>query len=263
VTSLYAGTVSILLGNGDGTFQPAVSYYAGGHATSVALGDFNGDGKTDLVVSTAVLAGNNEAVAVLLGNGDGTFQAAVYYPAANVPQFVAVGDFNGDGRRDLAVTGLGGVSILLGDGTGAFAAPVFYATGDGFAAQVAVGDFDGDGKADLAVAGGLATNTAAILLGNGDGTFQAAVSYVVGAGPVAVAIHDFNRDGKAGLAVAGSGNLSILPGNGDGTFQPPVNFTVGSYPVSMVAGHFNADGKPDLAVASFPNIVSILTNTTP
>ena len=259
MTALYADTVSILLGNGDGTFQPAVSYFVGTHANAVAFGDFNGDGKTDLVAATAMPSGDNEAVAVLLGNGDGTFQPAVYYPAANVPQFV--GDFNRDGHQDLAVTGEGGVSILLGNGAGAFAAPVFYATGTGFAAQVVAGDFNGDGRADLAVANGLASNTVSILLGVGNGAFQPAVSYVVGPGPIAVAARDFNRDGKLDLAVASSGNLSILTGNGDGTFQPPTNYTIGSYPVSLAASDLTADRKPDLAVATSPNIVSILTNT--
>jgi hypothetical protein len=142
--------VSVLLGNGNGTFQPAVNY-AVSYPRSVAVGDFNGDGKPDLAVANA---GSN-SVSVLLGNGDGTFQAAVTYAAGNYPRSVAVGDFNGDGKQDLAVATVYGVRVLLGNGNGTFQttnASYIAGSGEVFAA---VGDFNGDGHPDLAVANGL------------------------------------------------------------------------------------------------------------
>ena len=109
--------VSVLLGNGDGAFQPAVTYAAGTYTESIAVGDFNGDGKLDLVVTNNLSSGGT--VSVLLGNGDGTFQAPRTYGVGASPYGVAVGDFNGDGKLDLAVTNSGSsgsVSVRLGNG---------------------------------------------------------------------------------------------------------------------------------------------------
>ena len=174
------GTLSILLGNGDGTFQAAQSFgdYLGAHF--VAVGDFNGDGKEDIVTANVAQLLDiygvhtvEDDVRVLLGNGDGTFQAGQSYDAGDEPGFMAVGDFNGDGKLDLAVTAVGGVSVLLGKGNGTFQPAQNYAVGGG---SLAVGDFNGDGKLDLAVTD---SSGVSILLGNGDGTFRAARSYVV------------------------------------------------------------------------------------
>ena len=257
-------SISVLLGNGDGTFQAAVNYGVGSGSSSVAVGDFNGDGKLDLAV-----ANGNSSISVLLGNGDGTFQAAVNYGVGSGSSSVAVGDFNGDGKLDLAVANWNGstISVLLGNGDGTFQAAVNYSVGSN-PRTVAVGDFNGDGKPDLAVAN-TSSNTVSVLLGNGDGTFQAVVNYGVGSGPSSVAVGDFNGDGKPDLAVA-DGNLftvsvlSVLLGNGDGTFQAAVNYGVGSGPISVAVGDFNGDGKPDLAVANQgSNNVTILLNITP
>jgi FG-GAP-like repeat len=110
-------TVSVLLGNGNGTFQTHVDYGTGNGPNSVAVGDFNGDGNLDLVTANSGVAGNGKTVSVLLGNGDGTFQAHVDYGTGNGPQSVAVGDFNGDHAQDLAVANLGStVSVLLNTG---------------------------------------------------------------------------------------------------------------------------------------------------
>ncbi len=127
--------------------------------------------------------------------------------------------------------------------------------------SVAVGDFNGDGKLDLATAN-YGSNNVSILLGNGDGTFQAAVNYGAGSYPISITVGDFNGDGKLDLATAnyGSNNISILLGKGDGTFQTAANYGVGSYPISIAVGNFNGDGKLDLAVANVSsNNVSILT----
>jgi hypothetical protein len=247
----YGGTVSVILGKGDGTFLPAKNYPAGIYPASVAVGDFNGDGNQDLAVAN----GGSNNVSVLLGKGDGTFLPAVSYAAGTNPVSVAVGDFNSDGRPDLAVANFlsNNVSVLLGNGDGTFQQAVSYAAGS-FPLSVAVGDFNADGKQDLAVTN---FNNVSVLLGQGDGTFLPAVNYAAGGRPFSVAVGDFNGDGKQDLAVAirgtypyyADGSVSILLGKGDGTFLPAVNYAAGIGPVSVAVGDFNGDGKQDLAVA--------------
>jgi uncharacterized protein (DUF2141 family) len=251
------GNVSILLGNGDGTFQPQVTYPAGSYPIALAIGDFNGDGKLDLAVAVGL------GVSILLGNGDGTFQGQVTYPAGAGPASVAVGDFNGDGKLDLAVISFG-VAILLGNGDGTFQPPQFFPPAVG-PFSVTVGDFNGDGKLDLAVALYDDNVAVAILLGNGDGTFQPAVGYApttLGSSDF-VAIADLDGDGKQDLAIAvgGTGSILVLLGNGDGTFQHPIGFSTDYNAVGIAVGDFNLDGKPDLAVGTNSS-VSLLTNTT-
>ena len=266
-----SNNVSVLLGNGDGTFQRAVDYWVqNGPTTGTAVADFNGDGKLDLAV-----ANNDGGVSVLLGNGDGTFQPAVNYDAGPKPSWVALGDFNGDGKLDLAVSDQSGpngppglVSILLGNGDGTFRTHVDYDAGN-TPNGVAVGDFNGDGKLDLAVANGSGNvpSTVSILLGNGDGTFQSPVAYPIGINGASVATADFNGDGKLDLAVVdfgptvvnSIGSVSILLGNGDGTFKTHVDYSAGSFPVGTLGiADFNADGKLDFAVAnSYSNALQV------
>jgi hypothetical protein len=260
--------VSVLLGNGDGTFQPAANYSTGLSPVSVAVGDFNGDGKLDLaVVNSGTNVGSN--VSVLLGNGDGTFQTAVNYEVGSVAQALAVGDFNGDGKLDLVVVNNGSndVSVLLGNGDGTFQTALDFDTGAG-PYSVAVGDFNADGRLDLVVANYAAGNVG-VLLGNGDGTFQPAVNYSAGSVPASVAVGDFNGDGKLDLAVANisPGNtapsmVSVLLGNGDGTFQPAVEYVAGSDTdsSSVALGDFNGDGNLDLVVANRGGTFILLGN---
>ncbi len=231
--------VQILLGNGDGTFQPAKTVADLAEASLVA-GDFNGDGRLDLAVSD--LAG----VQMLLGNGDGTFQPAEPV-AAGIGGELTAGYFTGDGHLDLAVADGDGVAILLGNGDGTFQSPVIYAAGSPSSARVA-GDFNGDGPLDLAVS---VSDGVEILLGNGDGTFQPARTVAAGIGGDLAAGY-FSGDGHLDLAVADGDGVAILLGNGDGTFQAPVTYGVGfgSPSSSLVAGDFNGDGRTDLAVIS-------------
>jgi hypothetical protein len=251
-----SSSVNILLGNGDGTFQPAVSYAIGSEPMAVA--DFNGDGKADLVVS---LKG---AISVMLGNGDGTFQPGLQFPIAPGP--LAVGDFNGDGKPDLAVANSNAnqtivttVSVLLGNGDGTFQPARTFPDGDSPNFMVA-GDFNGDGKADLAVANS-PDNQVGILLGNGDGTFRPVVKYAAGEAPISLAAGDFNGDGNLDLVTTSyyGSNVSILLNNGDGTFQLPLDYGVGIAPAFVVVADFNGDGRPDLAVANHnSNDMSVL-----
>ncbi len=249
----YASTVSVLLGNGDGTFRPAVPYAVGPGPWDIAAGDFNGDGHLDLAV--AVIDYNladASNVSVLMGNGDGTFRPAVPYPVASELNGIVAGDFNGDGHLDLATTSLGGfdtnsVSVLLGNGDGTFQAPVTYPAGSDTAGIVA-GDFNGDGHLDLATTNG-SYLTVSVLPGKGDGTFGPPVTYAVGVYPLGIAAGDFNGDGNLDLAAANSGSndVSVLQGTGDGSFVDPSQLITTPYATPLVAD-VNGDGTDDVLV---------------
>lgn len=254
-----SNNVSILLGNGDGTFKPAVDYGVGQAPIVAAVGDFNRDGKLDLVVANNV--SNN--VSVLLGNGDGTFQTAVEHSAGANPLALAVGDFNRDGKLDVVVADAGSnkISVLLGNGAGSFQSVITYAVGQN-PVGVAVGDFNGDGKLDLAVANNFSNNVS-VLLGNGDGTFHTPVNYSGVPNAASIATADFNGDGKLDLVVANSAgfDVAVLLGNGNGTFQTARTYGTG-YEPTLAVGDLNGDGKLDLAIADVgtSNITTLLGN---
>ena len=265
--------VAVLLGKGDGGFQSPVIYATGSfEPMSLAAGDFNGDGVLDLVVASQCASSANcgaGVVGVLLGRGDGSFQAPVpYATGTGGSYFVATGDFNGDGNLDLAVANRTGgnsvIAILAGNGDGTFQAPAGYSTGAPSAGSIAVGDFNSDGALDLAVANAGTQDSVSVLLGNGKGGFQTALIYSSGgAFAHAIVVGDFNGDGAPDLAVVNgcatyanltcseSGSVGVLLGNGDGTFQPPVAYGSGGHdPHSLSAADFNGDGHIDLAAGS-------------
>lgn len=226
------------------SFTALVNSAALGTPLATAVGDFNRDGKPDLVVGDI---GHN----IWLGNGDGTFTQKSSTGTGATPVSIAVGDFNGDGIPDLASVDFtsSAVHVLLGKGDGTFTLKSSPATGSAPIA-VAVGDFNADGKLDLAVANDVG-GTVSVLLGNGDGTFAPQTVLTLGGTLRGIAVGDFNQDGKADLAVASLGTVAIvLLGNGDGTFQQLPFVTVGRNPERIVIADFNADGKPDLATAN-------------
>src|SRR6266487_4294611 len=247
------------------SFTGPTNFAAGDGSVSVAAGDFDGDHDPDLAVANE-FANFSGTVSVLLGGPGGSFAAAASVLAGFFPFSVAVGNFNGDGKRDLAVANQSPdtVSVLLGSGTGSFGPPASFAVGTR-PTSVAVGDFNGDGKPDLAVTNADSGNVS-VLLGSGTGSFGARTNFAAGSTPSSVAVGDFNADGKLDLAVANqvpAGTVSVLLGSGSGSFGTATNFAAGSGPTSVAVGDFNADGKPDLAVANVnSDNVSVLLNST-
>lgn len=256
-----AGTVSILLGKGDGTFPTCVDYpgATGLYAFDIFTADLNGDGKADLAIAstTTYSPWGNGSIAVLLGNGDGSFQAPATY-GTGVHPLLSFADFNGDGHLDFAIASnkcslscpVSDVSIVLGFGDGRFPeARQFQAIED--QAAVATGDFNGDGKADVVVVGGSSPSAGvSILLGNGNGGFQAHTDYATGVQPTAVIAVDFNHDGRADVALVNytSNTLSVYLSNADGTLRPRTDYPTGQNPGTLVAADFNRDGNLDVAV---------------
>jgi hypothetical protein len=253
------GTVSILLGDGTGNFTLASSPGAGNYPYSIAVGDFNGDGKLDLAVVNYGSDYGESPVSILLGDGTGNFTLASSPAVGFYPTDGVVGDFNGDGKLDLVVANhLGGnLSVLLGDGTGNFTLASSPGVPDPL--SIAVGDFNGDGKLDL-VTVAYYNASYSILLGDGTGNFNLASTTSMGTNLYSVAVGDFNGDGKLDLAVLDDNNtVFILLGDGTGNFKLASSAAVGSGANRVVVGDFNGDGNLDLATAnSIDNTVSIL-----
>ncbi|WP_299697540.1 FG-GAP-like repeat-containing protein [Hydrocarboniphaga sp.] len=280
-------TISILFNNtAPGALSPSfalvASPAAGDSATSVAVGDFNGDGRPDLVVASI----NSNTVSILFNNTapgatTASFTLAASVAVGNSPSSVAVGDFNGDSRVDVAVANAGGnsVSILLnGTAPGApsvasFTLAATLSVGASPSA-VAVGDFNGDGKLDLAVANAYDRTVSILFNGTAPGasssaSFALAASLAVGSNPTSLAVGDFNGDGKSDLAVANqaSSTVSILfnttvPGASSSASFTLAASAAASNPYYVTAGDLNGDGKPDLATVNTRGDLSILLNGT-
>lgn len=274
--------LAVLLGNGNGTFQPAQAGFSAGAGTVpyyVAAADVNGDGKGDLLVTNRFACPScyTGSVNVFLGNGDGTFQTPVSYPAGGYgTEQVTTADVNGDGKPDLVVVSQllcyifancphGTVGVLLGNGDGSFQPVVSYDTGAQDAGSVAVADLNGDGKPDIVVADNEIVfsnpGMVGVLLNKGDGTFYPAVTYASGGAlPYSVAVADVNGDGIPDLVVAhycvgvndcNSNTVSVLLGNGDGTFMAPVSIPIPQLSWAQVIGNADASGPSGLVLADF------------
>jgi hypothetical protein len=236
------GNVSILFGNGDGTFKSANNVPGGRNPFTIATADFNRDSNADLVLI------DSSGVGELLGNGDGTFRPVTYIAAASGPQSLAVADVDGDNTLDLVVVTQSSLSVLLGNGDGTFQAHEDYPAGG---LNIAIADINSDGRLDLTTerpqsGGGVLTT---VLLGNGDGTFQNGIVTPGTTFGRQLVLADFNLDGKLDVAlgfVALAKGTLIMAGNGDGSFQRS-SATLPLFGTTST-GDFNGDGKPDVVI---------------
>ena len=242
--------ISVLLGNGDGTFHQGAEYTlpTNNSASEILVSDINGDGSLDLVL--ILENGGGGGVAVLLGNGDGTFQQPVDY--SGVPQlFVGVlGDFNHDGLPDVIAAQLEGACVFLGNGNGTFQAGNCTTFSPGQFFGITTGDFNSDGNLDIALTGDLGM---AVLFGNGDGTFRPSQTYAAGVYTNSPVAADFNGDGILDLVTVyvNGGSLLTFLGKGDGTFQAPSSYPTAFGPSYLTLSDMNGDGKLDLVVADY------------
>jgi VCBS repeat-containing protein len=239
----YGGSISVLINQGDGTFASPVSYSLGGGGPhTVSLVDLDGDNVLDAI------SGSDWGYAVvLMGNGDGTFAPAARYQIGSDPHEFAVGDFNGDGRKDIAATNYhtNTVSVLIGNGDGTFQPHTTFAAGVS-PHNIVAGDFNGDDRLDLAVAN-IGDGTLSVLIGNGDGSFQPQTQYAVGNGAL-LSGADLNGDDSVDLAMSIGGQVALMFGNGDGTFQAPALLPISAHPRAFA--DLDGDGHPDIVAAT-------------
>jgi hypothetical protein len=279
--------LSLLTGNGDGTFGAPVTFpnTSGFDSPAVAAVDLNNDGKLDVVVAHEIACYTapcvaSEVISVMIGNGDGTFQPSREIQVGRGMAEIAVGDYNRDGFKDLALAGVQGqVYRLYGVGDGTFVQqPTLTAVVDTFfipVTDIDVADFNSDSIQDLVAAVPHNGSRTAILIGNADGTFRAPL-VLTDPGlniPQQQAVADYNGDGFQDLALSlGDGDqglMQIRNGNGDGTFQAPVQYLVPPDTsslggIAILAANLNGDAKPDIALnigGAFPSFAVLLNST--
>lgn len=241
------GVLSILRGNGDGTFDVQADYPAESFAWMSAAGDFNGDGAPDLAVANIAA----HTFSIFLNKGDGTFADKVDYATGKAPNGLSTGDIDGDGKTDLALVNRDDntLGLFFGKGDGTFASQVLHPTGPG-PRWSTIADLDADGKPDVAVVSS-GDNTLNVLLNRG-GSLSAKVDYATGQTPLAVVAADLDGDGIIDLAVANrmAKSVGVFRGTGGGAFAPMAGYAAGDGPYSLTASDLNGDGKVDLAVSN-------------
>lgn len=254
--SFSEGTMSVLIGNGDGTFKTPVTYTAGVFASAIVAGDFNNDGVLDIAVTNQYNSSFGDGyISIYLGNGDGTFKPEIGVPIPGYAEATVAADFNRDGILDLVSLQFypSQFSVLFGNGDGTFKDPVNYPVTSSMYSPytLAVGDFNGDGIPDIAEANS-SDNTVGIFLNSGDGTLVAK-TYVASDNPQWITVADVNADGKSDLLVSNYGDetMSVLLGNGDGTFKDGVAYSLDGYAATLAVADIDGDGKLDVAAGYF------------
>jgi len=268
-----SGNVGVLLGNGDGTFQPAMAFNSGVNTTRVFVSDLNGDGRADLIVL------DGSTFDVLLGSGDGTFRGVSSYGSGrtDAPDGLAVGDLNGDGKPDVVISDYSApkyecgesTAVFLNNGDGTFQSPIILDSQGLCPLAVGIADLNGDGKPDLVVANectqdlDCSVGSLILFLGNGDGTFPAAQLYSSTASADSLGFADLDGDGRLDVVVTGIpgivGGNSIFLGNGNGILKSAMVYSQPSGGNTVVAADLNGDGKPDLVMAD-GDTVDVLIN---
>jgi virginiamycin B lyase len=253
------GSVSVLLGNGDGTFGQRVDYPAGNSPRAVAVGNFTGRGILDLVVADEGFFDESGGLRILRGNGDGTFQLAQNILLGRSVFDVVAGDFRHTGHLDLIISTSAGIQELRGNGDGTFQDPVSISTLRG---RLTVADFNHDGSLDLAVA---SSTTVQVFLGHGDGTFALTQEFATGSqfGIVNVLAADLRANGTLDLVLGGAfdGRSQVALGNGDGTFQAPVPVAgFGDFTAGVAVADLTGNGIPDLVLTLSGGVRVLLGN---
>jgi len=257
-TNIASNTLSILFGNGDGTFRDQVQLHVCQEPRSLVMGNFNQDGHADV----ALACSGGDEVMVLLGRGDGKFEEGPRYPVHRAPIALAADDINGDHHTDLVVALRNDkVKVFLGNGTGEFRHGAQYEHGD-TPTSVALSDLNADGKLDLVVTnGGPMSNAVSIWLGNGDGSFRDPKDYSTGHRPLGVSFADFNNDHHRDLLVINGeqDSFTTFLGNGNATFRPGKDSGADAGPNFGLARDFNGDQLEDVAIVNIQsNDLSIL-----
>jgi Putative Ig domain/FG-GAP-like repeat/Domain of unknown function (DUF4114) len=238
--------VSVLLGNGKGSFSPATNFTVGAEPFTIVTADFNGDGNADLVTSGY----KDGQISLLLGNGKGSFGTAIDFPVGARLIDVAVADLNGDGNADLAIADSNNLAVLFGDGKGKFGTPLKLAVGTA-PISISVGDANGDGKSDL-IAANAGSSILSVLFGDGKGGFGAVNNVNAGDESAIAVVGDFNRDGIPDLLSDNYevNKVAVLLGTGNGKFAAPTSFAVGNKPFSLTVKDLNGDGIVDVSTAN-------------
>lgn len=249
--------VSVLLGNGDGTFGAESSFDVGNNPVFVVASDLNGDGKADIATTNQ----GSDNISLLFGNGDGTFDTQALVPVGDAPSAFALGNLNGDTQPDIVCASSGGnnVRFLKNDGSGNFSSPEAPFSVGTKPRDLHLQDLNGDGELDV-ISINEDSDDVSVLLGNGDGTFAVQDSFDAGVSPLSASLGDVDGDGAVDLIAANADGLVFLKGDGAGSFETPVDFGINVNPPDVILlNDLNGDSLLDsIATSAVDGVVNLL-----